>query len=287
MGDIMESKISIITNIETNYKSFTKTEKIIADYVTKNFNEVYSMTLNALATDCQVGEATIMRFIKKLGFANLAEFKISVANYMMEEEKKSYSEHPFVNFQQDINELTLETLKINPIELIEKAVDYIENAEHVVFMGNGTSGYVVEVISYIFNRAGLINECITDVHFGEIRSSMLGKNDVMIAVSYFGDNIDITSAAKRARENGCKVVSMTTYKTTTLPQVADIALYSSPESMEHRRFGAGMRGIMTQEFLAELLYITYRERHKDEVFANQQKTAIATATHHEYIKGEE
>ena len=47
MGDIMESKISIITNIETNYKSFTKTEKIIADYVTKNFNEVYSMTFNA------------------------------------------------------------------------------------------------------------------------------------------------------------------------------------------------------------------------------------------------
>ena len=166
-------------------------------------------------------------------------------------------------------------------------MDYIENAEHVVFMGNGTSGYVVEVISYIFNRAGLINECITDVHFGEIRSSMLGKNDVMIAVSYSGDNIDITSAAKRARENGCKVVSMTTYKTTTLPQVADIALYSSPESMEHRRFGAGMRGIMTQEFLAELLYITYRERHKDEVFANQQKTAIATAKHHEYIKGED
>ena len=29
MGDIMESKISIITNIETNYKGFTKTEKII------------------------------------------------------------------------------------------------------------------------------------------------------------------------------------------------------------------------------------------------------------------
>ena len=80
---------------------------------------------------------------------------------------------------------------------------------------------------------------------------------------------------------------MTTYKTTTLSRIADIALYSAPESMEHRRFGAGMRGIMTQEFLVELLYITYRERHKDEVFANQQKTGIATAKHHEYIKGEE
>lgn len=280
----MENKMTVDRIIESNHKSLTKSEKIVADYVLNNIDEAYIKTLHELSEICHVGEATIMRFIKKIGYANLAEFKVGIAATLIHRENKQEDDDPLKEFMNDVHELTSQTLHALNRDDLNKAVNYIEDAKHLIIIGNGTSGYVAEAIAYRFMRAGRDCECVTDVHYAEIRSALVKEGDVIVAISYSGDNIDIISAAQRAKECGAKLITLTSYRTTRLQAMADVALFNSPDSMEHRLYGAGMRGIINQEFLAELLYITYKERHYDEVMSYQKMTAVSTSQHHEYIK---
>ncbi len=280
----MEKRMPVDLLIESNSKSFTKSEKVVADYTLENINDIYYQTLNDISSKCGVGDATVMRFIKKLGFSSFAEYKVSVATALFKQDEQE-DEDPLKMFQNDINNLTNETLIMNDRKTLNKVVDLIEKSKHVVFMGNGTSGHVAELIAYRFVRAGLECEAVTDVHFSEIRSALLGKGDVLIAISHSGDNVDLNNPVKRAKKQGCKIVSVTAYQNTELVKLADISLFNVPGPVEHRIYGAGMRNIINQEFLVELLYIIYKERHFDEVMQVQKKTAFSTAVHHTIING--
>ncbi|MCD8028803.1 MAG: MurR/RpiR family transcriptional regulator [Erysipelotrichaceae bacterium] len=281
----MNKKMSADLLIKSNYKNLTKSEKKAADYSLNNADKIFTQTLREFSTKCGIGEATTMRFIKKMGYANFAEFKMAIAALPLKDNKSSDEHDPIVDFQEDINEITNQTLLANDKALLEKAVDYIEDANHLVFMGHGTSGYVAQMIAYFFNRAGRECEDVTDIHYSEIRSVFLKEGDVLVAISHSGDNVDIIGPVKRAKENGCTIITVTAYKTTMLQKFADIPLFHSPGPLEHRIYGAGMRNVMTQQFLVELLYIIYKQRHLEEVLTNQELTAISTADHHTILKG--
>ena len=277
------TKLTLDNLIEVNYKSFTKSERNIASYVTKNMNSIYTKTLNQIAKATNTGEATVLRFIKKIGYSSLADFKVGVAATLMHHDNQNKNDDPLEVFLNDVHDLTTQTLHSLNREDLEKAVDLIEKSKHFLIFGHGSSGFVAETISYRFMRAGVDCECITDIHFGEIRSALTIPGDVVLAISYSGDNTDMISMVKRARQNGAKIITVTAYRTTTLLQYADIKLFNAPGSMEHRMYGIGMRGIINQEFLVELLYILYKNRHRDDVNEFQKETAISTSRHHEYI----
>ncbi len=278
--------MSVDQLIKSNYNNLTKSEKKAAKYALDNKDKMYTMTLHEYSQGCGIGEATVMRFVKKLGYDTLGEFKMAVASLTLKERDNAESEDPLELFQSDINELTKQTLLANSQETLDKAVDLIENANHLVFLGNGTSGYVSQLIAYRFMRAGRECEHVEDVHYSEIRSALLKKGDVLVTISHSGDNVDVIRPTIRARQNGCSIITMTSYRTTKLQEFADVALFNSPGPIEHRIYGVGTRIVINQEFLAEMLYIIYKERHLDEVLNHQKLTAISTSTHHVSLDGE-
>lgn len=280
----MEQRMSVDLLIKSNYKNLTKSERKAAKYAMDNKEEMYTLTLHEYSQDCGIGEATVMRFIKKLGYPTFADFKMAIASLTIKNKNTTNSNDSLQMFQGHINEMTNQTLLANKRQDLEKAVDYIESANHLVFLGNGTSGFVAELIAYRFMRAGRECEHVEDIHYSDIRSVFLKKGDVLVAISHSGDNVDIIAPVKRAKENGCTIITLTAYKTTQLQQYADIPLFNAPGPLEHSIYGAGMRNVITQEFLAELLYIIYKERHLDEVLKYQKLTAISTSVHHDIMK---
>ena len=59
-------------------KSLTKTETIIADFFLHNENRIYFLTSSDIATELQVSDTSVIRFVKSLGFSNFKEFKDSL-----------------------------------------------------------------------------------------------------------------------------------------------------------------------------------------------------------------
>ena len=70
--------MSLDSQIKSIYPSLTKTEKKVADYTLKHLKSLNTKTLSEMSKAIHVGEATIMRFVYKLGYESLAQFKVEI-----------------------------------------------------------------------------------------------------------------------------------------------------------------------------------------------------------------
>ena len=77
MGEIKEY-------IENAYQSLSKTEKKLADFILLAESDVESgpdlsnFTLADYANEVGVGQASVLRFVKKIGFENFAVFRLRI-----------------------------------------------------------------------------------------------------------------------------------------------------------------------------------------------------------------
>ena len=60
-------------------KTFTKTEKKIAEFVIKNTNQVLFMSITDLADACKVADASVHRFCRTMGLKGYQEFKMKLS----------------------------------------------------------------------------------------------------------------------------------------------------------------------------------------------------------------
>ena len=56
---------SILLSIKEKYSQMGHSEKLIADWLMKNFSDMMNMSISQLADNCGCGEATIVRFYKQ------------------------------------------------------------------------------------------------------------------------------------------------------------------------------------------------------------------------------
>lgn len=135
-------------NIKMLYDEMGSAEKKIADWIFKNPNKIIPLSISELAEQCGCGDATIVRFARRLGFGGYQELKISLA----QEERKpeisdaiSKSDRCFDVFEKISNEIycTLElTQKKLDRTAINTAAEMILNAGKIVVFGLGNSGSI-------------------------------------------------------------------------------------------------------------------------------------------------
>ena len=83
---------SVLNQICTLYDSFFETEKKIGDYIIRNPKDIVDVTVGELAVKCQVSEASISRFCKKIGLKGFHHLKISIAKELVNrEDNEEYS----------------------------------------------------------------------------------------------------------------------------------------------------------------------------------------------------
>ena len=80
----VENTVSrVLTLVNSRYDSMTNSEKKVAKVIlSADIKEILKMTVNEMANLCNVSEATIIRFVKKIGFDSFQEFKLSIAMEM-------------------------------------------------------------------------------------------------------------------------------------------------------------------------------------------------------------
>ena len=64
----MTVTMSLGSQIQSVYPNLTKSERKAADYILKHMEGLGTQTLAQMSKTARVGEATIMRFIYKLGY---------------------------------------------------------------------------------------------------------------------------------------------------------------------------------------------------------------------------
>ncbi|GGD94333.1 MurR/RpiR family transcriptional regulator [Paenibacillus nasutitermitis] len=256
--------------IDSLYNSLTRTEQKIADMIKRDPDGIVYGTLTDLAEKSGVGDTSVLRLCRKLGFRGYQEFKLKLAQELV---------HPLQNVNGEIQEsddlvtmagkITTEnilylqnTLALLDMRELQLAVDAISRAKKLIFIGVGSSAITAADARHRFMRFGLNSELVTDSHVIAMTLALAGPEDLVFAVSTSGSTKDLVDAVRNAKDNGAFFVCLTSQAKSPLTRYADAVLLSS--SKESPLQGGAFRSKITQihvlDILTTIISIQFRER---------------------------
>ncbi|CEK35808.1 MurR/RpiR family transcriptional regulator [Paraclostridium sordellii] len=279
--------MGIIENLESPNFKVTKSDKILIEYIKNNIEDVFYKPISQIAKESNIGEATITRFSKKMGFNGLQDFKVTLA-----QEISSLSKNKnIINSNIENNEPVVDTAKkllISNINTLESTVDIINgqdihkssqliiNAKRIYFVGIGYSGIIAQDSNYKFMRIGLNCVSFDSSHTMIMMASIMEKGDLLIAISHSGETDEIIKTVKLAKENEVDVISITKKKESSLKDISDIHLeYISEETLLET---GSISSKLAQIFLIDLIYTQVVKEISSEAIDRKIKTTDAIKT---------
>ena len=235
-----------------NYANLNETDVMIWRYVHEHKIECGQMSIDTLASNCNVSRTTITRFVKKLGFQGYSEFKV-VLNWDSKDtgeiDDKAYdlSCNAIVTYVEDQRDKNYDDV-----------CNLIYEAHQVFVYGSGDiQNAVAKQIKRMFLSA---QEAIYDfgsITFDNAFYHLVQSNDVMILISLSGNSEEVLEIAEKLKLNGVKIISITEFRDNRLTQLADESLYISATSLSILQSHPAYKTTMLYFILAELLFIKY------------------------------
>lgn len=232
----MNREISISNQIFSTYESLYDAEKKVADYVIGHFAEVIEMSVSELASNCDVSQATVMRFCKKIGCTGFYQLKIRLAGELKEKEEDHVVsneinlEHTQQSLQNilanKIEELKATFQNVNPKEwkeIIEKILD----AGVIEFAAMGNTIPIAMDGAYKFNQLGIRAVSSTVWESQEAFARTLKEGDMLFAISASGASKKLLDIVNIVRQNGVVAVAITNQHKSPLAEACNYTLVTA------------------------------------------------------------
>lgn len=217
-------KETIFDRIKMVESYATKQEKVIIEFIrTHRIQDMILLSITEFSERVGVGDATMLRFCRKLGLKGYSEFRFLLSQSEGELEKKAGREADVI-FEDMVMALK-STHEILDEAQIEKAADIILRANHVYAFGSGNSGVAAQELCNKILRLGVHCEYKADAHFQLITTSLLTEQDALVLFSVSGSTQDMLELAKCASRQGTPLVIVTNYLKSPLAKYADALLY--------------------------------------------------------------
>lgn len=264
-----------ISIINSFYPNFSKSEKKIADYFLKEEGNISYMSLQEITKNIKVSEATIVRFVRKMGYKGFIDFKLDIAknnSSMFLNNSDCYIE----NIMNNIFKTVSDTKELITKENIDTAISYLEEAKHIYIFGLGASGVAATEMENKFLRYGLLVSAITDDHFQTMHAATTTKNDLIIAISLSGETRDLIYSLKIAKENNCKILAITNHALSSLSKLADLTILTAGK--ETPLDGGSLTAKISQLYIIDILTTGYAIKNRKKALANKEKIALSIAS---------
>jgi DNA-binding MurR/RpiR family transcriptional regulator len=277
--------LSIFSSIHSKYNNMTNTEKKVADYILENTRGVVYMSITDLADECGVGESSIFRFCKSLNFSGYQEFKIALAHSItVENEIPQLTDQ--ILMTDTIEEVTSKVLSTNINALnetfnlidagkMDQAIEAMVQADRIIFFGVGSSLITALEAKNKFMRITNKTECSMDSHLQMMSAALMTKRDVAVVISYSDSTKDSIEVAKKAKERGAKVISITRFEKSPLTLYSDLTLLCGAN--EGPLQGGSLSAKISQLYLLDILYVEYFKRTHEDSIKNKESTAAAVS----------
>ena len=253
---------SIIHKIRSLYNSMGPAEKKIADYILADTQKIISCSVTELAEKCGCGDATVVRFSRRVGFDGFQSLKISIAREMGATSsigtEITKDDSCFEIFKKRINDISLSLQSTEGVlneQSPEEAAQLIMKAHRIAVFGLGNSAAIAMDAAHKFLRLGLDAQSCTDNHMQAIIASHLDRQSVAIGISHSGSSKDIIEALNLSKIGGASTICVTNYGSSPIVKAADIALFTKAEETKHSILALSSRIAQLTIFDAIYTYI--------------------------------
>lgn len=275
--------MGVVDNLKDIYGNLKGSERRVAEYILTHGKEIIQFSITELAERCNCGDATIFRVCKKIGCKGYQEFKIRIAQELID---------PIENIHEDIKDqdnaviimdkvfkstmVSLqETLKRNNGKVIENAVELLVKANQINFFGMGGSAALAMDAWHKFTRTGITCQYQCDTHLQIIIASMVKENDVIVAISNSGSNKELIENVALAKANGAKIITVCSISKSPLTKLADVNLISYGQQQKYKNEAAESR--ISALTLLDCLFIEVCLKNKETYYENIEKVRKSIA----------
>ena len=231
---------SIIHKIRFTRQKMGPAERKIADYILENTQNIISDSISELAKKCNCGNATVVRFAKRLDFSGYQAMKIGIARELNSTSSIGSEITPedscYDIFKKRTNEILValnNTENVLDAELLEKVAQIIMNAKRIVVLGLGNSASIAQDAAHKFLRLGFNAQACCDNHMQAIIASHLDRNCVAIGISHSGSSKDIIQALQLSKIGNAITICITNYGKSPIVDVCDYSLFTKANETQH------------------------------------------------------
>lgn len=231
---------SIVHKIRFMQSSMGPAEKRIAEYLLQHTGEIITLSVSELAVKCDCGDATVVRFSRRLGLEGYQELKLRIAAEMNASsaisEEIAKEDSCFTIFKKrirDISESLYSTESVLDEEMLSRATEAIAKADRIVIFGLGNSAAIAQDAVHKFLRLGLTAQVCCDNHMQAIIASHMKRGNIAIGISHSGSSKDIVEALQLAKACGATTICVTNYGASPIVEASDICLFTKSGETKH------------------------------------------------------
>jgi DNA-binding MurR/RpiR family transcriptional regulator len=199
-----------------------------------------SVTEVALAADTGVG--TVVRACQSLGFKGFQAAKIALAQDLLPLDERAHTdvaegdtpEQVLAKLADSSGDALRRAIASVRADALAQAVGLLAGARRVLCLGVGTSAPLAQDTAYRLATIGIDADAPPDVHVQHVRARLLAPEDVALAVSHTGATQETLGAVRGASEAGAAIIAITSFSTTPLTELADVALVAGGRETSYR-----------------------------------------------------
>lgn len=227
-------KNSCLLQISDRYDSFSSKERIIADFILKNPTKVLYYTIEDFATELNVSDATVFRFVKKLGYSGYQYFKVSLAgevtNNLNENKKNSIdASSNAYKYMTDLyaNNIQETSNKIDT-SLLDRMAKTMMGAKKIAFLGLGLSGELALNSYNKFIDTGLFCIYNADYHMQLKLTSQLSSDDLALVFCNSGMNRDTITLVDILKDHNVPIIGLSSNPNSPFAKMVNEFIYTYP-----------------------------------------------------------
>lgn len=238
-SNLAPAQAGCLIRIKSAIESFKPSERAVADFVLHNPERVMHMSISEASQNIGVGESTIIRFCRVLGYKGYQDFKLRLAQDLVEPVHHIHENVSFGDGAKDLAHKVFQTNRqavddtmrsLDP-EMVEVAAKVLAEARRIDIYGVGYSSFTAHEAKWKLTRMDLMADAYGDAHLQAMAAALLKKGDVAIGVSHSGSTTDVVDALAAAQRNGATTIAITNFSPSPITKFADIVLLTAaPES---------------------------------------------------------
>ncbi|WEV43195.1 MurR/RpiR family transcriptional regulator [Lactobacillus sp. ESL0684] len=213
-----------LISIQKKYLTFSKNEKVIADFILQNSPDINNMKISELASKTNTSNATITRFVHKLGCASYSDMKINIGKHLIHATSKNENNilNEVFNFYQTVIKNTQQMIDESSIK---KFINLLKQQKNIIIIGASSSGTSAQTFALRLMRMGLNAQSFADPYWMQMRASIACSQDLFLAISNSGVTDSIVKTLNFAQENQAKIVSITSYLANPVAKMSDLTFH--------------------------------------------------------------
>ncbi|MFC6592783.1 MurR/RpiR family transcriptional regulator [Deinococcus lacus] len=224
----------------------------VAGHVLTHREETVYQTITELAAATGVGESTVTRLCRRLGFSGFHAFKIALTGDVSRTVPAGVLDPLEQAGSRTIAALQA-TLQQGDSQAFVALAARLVAAARIEIFGQSNSGLCAQYLAARLMRLGLPAYAHTDPHLGAVAAASQGPKGVCIGVSLSGSTLDTVQTLQLAQRSGAYTVALTHRAASPIARHADLVLLSA--QAESPLDSGDVSSLVSQLMLAEGIYL--------------------------------